>query len=172
MSENNQKQTRHLPYVNAQMMRVQKMRRAVVESRIASLDVSQSQFHVLHEIMHAQRHGDGTPISQKDLAERLGISAAAVAMMMKRMESDGYLTRVVSQRDNRFNELHLTEKSQEIIRQSRDIFDALDVEAFDGISDEELDVLCHCLEKIKANLRALPELKDRGCHSRGGFFKQ
>ena len=116
-------------------MRVQKMRRAVVEARVASLNVSQSQFHVLHEIMHAQRHGNGAPLSQKDLAERLGISAAAVAMMMKRMEKDGYLTRVVSEKDNRFNELHLTEKSLEILHQSRDIFDGLDVIAFQGISD-------------------------------------
>ncbi|MBQ3065825.1 MAG: MarR family transcriptional regulator [Clostridia bacterium] len=161
MSENKQNQTWHLPHINGKMMRVQKMRRAVVEARVASLNVSQSQFHVLHEIMHAQRHGNGAPLSQKDLAERLGISAAAVAMMMKRMEKDGYLTRVVSEKDNRFNELHLTEKSLEILHQSRDIFDGLDVIAFQGISDEELEVFCNCLEKIKSNLLKLPELKDR-----------
>ncbi len=145
--------------VVCELMRTERMHKAVVDSRISALGVHRNQHAVLREIERVERTPGAKPLSQKDLAEKFGISAAAVAMMMKKMEQDGYIKRVMSKNDNRFNELYLTEYGQEILNRTRSIFCEIDAATYAGLTDEEVDVMLRCLEKMQENLRAMPELE-------------
>ena len=120
MSCSNEK--KHLCCVVASLMKTERMHKTVVDSRISALGIHRGQHSILREIARAERNPEAKALSQKDIAQHFGVSAAAVAMMMKKMESEGYITRNMSSSDNRFNELHLTELGLSMLSQSREIF--------------------------------------------------
>lgn len=145
--------------VVCELMRTERMHKTIVDSRVSALGIHRNQHTVLMELEHAEKNSPTGALSQKDLAQRFGVSAAAIAMMMKKMEAEGYIKRVMSQSDNRFNELYLTDKGRDILIRSREIFRELDRATYAGLSDEELDVMMRCLERMQENLRAMPELE-------------
>ena len=160
---------KHLCCVVSSLMKTERMHKTVVDSRIAALGINRGQHSILREIERAERNPDVKALSQKDIAQRFGVSAAAVAMMMKKMESEGYITRNMSSSDNRFNELHLTELGHSMLSQSRDIFHEIDTATYNGISEEDLEIFMRCLEKMQENLSAMPELDGKSDLPKGGF---
>ena len=160
---------KHLCCVVAELMKTERMHKAVVDSRISALGIHRGQHTILREIAIAEKDPDGRALSQKDIAQRFGVSAAAVAMMMKKMEASGYITRNMSSADNRYNELHLTELGHSLLSQSREIFREIDMATYDGISEEDLTVFKRCLEKMQENLSAMPELDGKGELPKGSF---
>jgi DNA-binding MarR family transcriptional regulator len=107
--------------------------------------------------MHLARH-DKLP-SQKELADRLDVTPAAITVALKKIEQDGYVERTLGQ-DNRYNELRITEKGRELVKTTRQIFCDIDSSMFEGFSDEELDTYISCLEKLQANIRKQYERKE------------
>jgi DNA-binding MarR family transcriptional regulator len=90
--------------------------------------------------------------SQKELAEHLQITPAAITGAIKKLEADGYIARTLGH-DNRFNEIEITEKGRVVVEKSKEIFRTTDRLAFDGFSDEELDMYIRCLEKLETNIK-------------------
>jgi DNA-binding MarR family transcriptional regulator len=168
MSQNTN-QKKHFCCVVSSLMKTERMHKAVVDSRISALGIHRGQHSILQEIARAERTPDAKALSQKDIAQHFGVSAAAVAMMMKKMESEGYITRNMSSSDNRFNELHLTELGHSMLSQSRDIFHEIDAATYNGISEEDLEIFMRCLEKMQENLSAMPELDGKNDLPKGGF---
>ena len=167
MSCSNEK--KHLWCVVASLMKTERMHKTVVDSRISALGIHRGQHSILREIARAERNPEAKALSQKDIAQHFGVSAAAVAMMMKKMESEGYITRNMSSSDNRFNELHLTELGLSMLSQSREIFHEIDTATYEGISEEDLEIFMRCLEKMQENLSAMPELDGKNDLPKGGF---
>lgn len=97
----------------------------------------------------ADRDGD---ISQTALAERLEISAAAVAVLLKKMEAEGYILRTANTNDSRTNSIELTERGQAIVVQSRKEFAAIDKAAFDGFSETEMQLFIGYLDRVQTNM--------------------
>jgi len=155
--------------VVSSLMKTERMHKTVVDSRISALGIHRGQHSILREIARAERNPDGKALSQKDIAQRFGVSAAAVAMMMKKMEAEGYITRNMSSSDNRFNELHLTELGHSILSQSHEIFHEIDAATYDGISEEDLEIFLRCLSKMQENLSAMPELDGKSDIPKGSF---
>ena len=93
--------------------------------------------------------------SQKELAEKFDISPAAVAVTLKKLESDGYIERgKCSERaDSRYNEIKITEQGRQATIQSRKYFQHVDTEAFRDFSDEELELVTSLLSRMQQNLR-------------------
>lgn len=91
-------------------------------------------------------------ISQTCIAEKLEISTAAVAVMLKKLEGDGYIRRSVNQSDSRFNFIELTEKGAEIIESSKKDFSSIDLALFDGFDENEMLVLDDFLDRMQANI--------------------
>ena len=101
-----------------------------------------------------------TTPSQKDLAKHFGISPAAVAVSLKKLESDGYIKREkCSERsDSRYNEIKITELGRKVVSESCKYFRHVDSQAFKGFSDEELDVFADLLERVQENLKNIEPL--------------
>ena len=99
--------------------------------------------------------------SQKDIAKHFDISPAAVAVTLKKLESDGYIERgKCSERsDSRFNEIKITEQGRNAAMQSRKYFQHVDMESFKGFSDEELSVFTSLLERMQENLKNIAPLE-------------
>ncbi len=83
--------------------------RRAIEKYVARTGVYRSQHQML---MNLGKHPD---CSQMELAQRLEITPAAVATTIKKLEKGGYVTRLVSEQDNRVNKLAVTEKGERII---------------------------------------------------------
>lgn len=127
-----------------------RMHRTLVEERIGALKLHRSQ-HVMLQCIEAFE----TPPTQRALADRLGISAATVAVTVKKLESEGYIVRREADNDSRANCLSLTEKGHDILIRARDAFMTVDVGMFAGMSREELTRFAESLRKIQDNLAAM-----------------
>ena len=97
--------------------------------------------------------------SQKELAEHLDLTPAAITFALKKIEKDGYVERTLGH-DNRFIELHITEKGRALVDETRQLFSEADSSMFEGFGDEELDIYISCLEKLQANIKKQLERKE------------
>lgn len=104
-----------------------------------------------HRLLMILADSDTSP-SQTYLAEKLEISTAAVAVMLKKMESDGYIMRKVSKADSRFNTIELTEKGAEIVETSKKAFYAIDTALFEGFDEDETAMMNEFLDRIQSNI--------------------
>ena len=98
--------------------------------------------------------------SQKDLAKHFDISPAAVAVTLKKLESDGYIERgkCHERSDSRFNEIRITERGRDAALQSRKYFQHVDCEALKDFSEEELALFTSFLERMSQNLKSITPL--------------
>ena len=85
------------------LIRVMRRHHACVERRIGDLSIHHGQHRMLMKL--ACRQGD-IP-SQKELAEIMGISPAAVTATLKKLEREEYISRSMTDEDNRKNEIRI-----------------------------------------------------------------
>ncbi len=128
-------------------IRVSHMHHAAIEGRVSKLGFHHSQHRML---MHLARY-EHIP-SQKELADALGVSAAAVATTLKRLEKEGYIARTVTDEDNRRNEIRITDAGLAAVGESRALFEAVDRRMFSGLTEEELKTFTALLERMRDNL--------------------
>ena len=98
-----------------------------------------------------QLHKSGR-ISQKELAQKLNVSAPSITSMIQKMEKSGYILRKVDEKDQRMMRLDLTEKGQACIEHVKAIAEKMDEIAFTGISPEEKMLLRRILFQICENI--------------------
>ena len=113
----------------------------------------QPEFDVIKAMVAARTSQN---LTQKELAEHLDITPAAVCGALKKIEEGGYVERTLGH-DNRFNELSITDKGRELVNLTREMFSEADRSMFDGFSDEELDSYITSLEKLQANIKRQQE---------------
>ena len=90
--------------------------------------------------------------AQRDLAELLHISPAAVANSLKSLEKSGYIRREPGQRDARRNRVLLTPKGAAAVEGCRDVFRRVSDRMLAGFSPEELEQLAQFLNRMLQNL--------------------
>lgn len=134
------------------MIQVDRFHRSIFESMHSALGIHRSQHRLL---MYISRN-TAAP-SQKDIAKHFGISPAAVAVSLKKLEDSGYLTRESVENDNRFNRISLTEKGRIIAEKSEDFFTKSDYAMFRDFSEEDYQNLTVCLEKMMAGLKSFAD---------------
>ena len=136
------------------MIRTDHMHKALIDSRAGTLGIHRTH----HRILMLLARCDSLP-SQKELADHLDVTPAAVTGALKKIEQDGYVERTLGQ-DNRYNELRITEKGRALVLQTRQLFCETDASMFEGFTDEELDTYISCLEKLQANIKKQCERKN------------
>lgn len=132
-----------------QYMRIARKHRCVLEKRLNSTGVYRSQHRVLMCIH------DHPNISQKELARMNDVTSATIAVTLKKLEKGGYISRTVDERDNRFNQITVTEKGQQVVGDSRRIFSEVEKAMFSGFTEEEFAVMSGYFDRIMENLARL-----------------
>ena len=130
------------------MIQVDRLHRSIFEKMHSAFGIHRSQHRLL---MYLSRR-DVCP-SQKDIAEHFGISSAAVAVSLKKLEECGYISRESLENDNRFNRIVLTEKGKEIVEKSEDFFLRSDIAMFKDFTEKDYENLASCLEKMSEGLK-------------------
>lgn len=123
----------------------QSFRRAI-EKKVACTGVYRSQHQMLMNL------GKNPDCSQMELAQKLDITPAAITTTIKKLEKEGYITRLVREEDNRVNQIGITEKGQEIITQSIRLFDEVERKALRDFTEEEVERLNDYVKRIRKNL--------------------
>ena len=129
------------------MIKTDRLHRTLIDSRVRDIGIHRTQHRILMQLAR-----EGKLPSQKELADRLDITPAAVTGALKKIEQDGYIKRT-SGHDTRFNEIKITEKGRALVALTKELFSKADASMFEGFSDEELDTYISCLEKFQANIR-------------------
>lgn len=132
-----------------ELCRIAREHRKIVEKRVCSLGIHPSQHHFL---MYISEH---TACTQSSIAEAMGVSAATVAVSLKKLESGGYIERKSSPGDGRSNRLELTSKGTDVVEQSKLLFDEVDREMFETFTKEEQQQLHELMERILINLKTM-----------------
>ncbi len=124
-----------------------RLHRTLLEKQVSKGSLHRSQHRVLLYIFKCEN-----PPTQKDIAKFFGISSAAVAVMLKKLEASGYIKREAEEKDMRFNRITVTEKGEKILKDTKMLVDEVDVFMFKDFSKEELHIFSECLEKMQNNL--------------------
>lgn len=125
-----------------------RLHHALVEQRVSDLGLHRSQ----HAMLLTVNFSGG--ICQKDLAQRMEISPAAVTVTLKKLEAQGFIKRSQAKEDSRVNNIAVTPKGKDIIDKTAIIFDEVDELTFEGFSDEEIQQLIGYTQRIAKNLKS------------------
>ncbi|WP_448534842.1 MarR family winged helix-turn-helix transcriptional regulator [Pseudothermotoga sp.] len=121
-------------------------------------------FHILHREL--EKHGihPGQPpmimiiskhegMTQNQIAEKLNLRPATVAIMLRRMEKAGLIHRKQDENDRRIQRVYLTEKGRSHCEFLKEQMQRIESIATQGFSEEEKLQLANLLDRIIANLR-------------------
>lgn len=120
--------------------------RKIMQHYLDETGVYHAQHRLLMEI-HRNPH-----ISQNDIARSMDVSAATIAVSLKKLEKGGYIKREIDRGDNRLNKITITEKGNMVVEHSKQIFDTADKKVFEGFTENEKQTLFVLLQKLDANL--------------------
>lgn len=128
-------------------IRLTRLHRSVVERRLSCTGVYRSQHQILMFV------SSNPNVSQKELARMYGVSGATITVSLKKLEKGGYISRLVDQNDNRFNQICITEKGRKVVEDSVSIFQHMELCMFKGFSENDREVLGELLDRIYGNLK-------------------
>lgn len=120
------------------------------DNKVSKFGVRRSQ----HRILMFLSKREDICTYQKDIADAFDISAAAVAVSIKKLEEDGFVKRLSNENDNRANIIVLTEKGHDIVLGTTNIITALDCAMFEGFDEEEIEQFSSYLSRLCDNIRA------------------
>jgi len=123
--------------------------RKIMQKYLDETGVYHAQHRLLMEIAR------NPSASQNDLARIMDVSAATVAVALKKLERGGYILREMDEGDNRLNRITITGKGREVVERSRRIFEETDRRVLEGVTEEEKAVLYALLRKVNANLERM-----------------
>ena len=103
-------------------------------------------------LQSADEDPEGQFHAQRELADLLHVSPAAVANSLKCLERDGYVRREPWQRDARRNRVSLTDKGRRAVEKCGESFRAVDERMLSGFSPEEKEQLTGFFTRMIDNL--------------------
>lgn len=103
----------------------------------------------------------GKKLSQRDLAKRLRLSPATVAVSLKTMERSGYICRFPDEEDQRRNLVSITEKGVKAMELCGQAFRAADDRMLADFTPEEKEQLTGFFVRMLRNLGVTTPEKER-----------
>lgn len=134
-----------------EVVKIAREHRKVVEKRICSFGIHPSQHHLL---MHISENGSCT---QNSIADAMEVSPATVAVSLKKLEKGGYIEKCCLPEDGRSKLIALTSKGEDVVEQSKRLFEEVDRKMFCSITEEQQEQLHIYMEQIINNLKTIEE---------------
>lgn len=92
-------------------------------------------------------------VNQKDLEEKFKISKAAISDVLKAMEKNELIERIVSEKDARKNIIMITEKSKELHSNLIDDLNRVNKHLLECLTKEELNSFLEITSKLKKYMK-------------------
>ncbi len=141
-------------YIHQLMDRVSHMFFSRHFSLLEQIDVHPGQVPLLLTVR------DESGLSQKELANKLFVSAPTITVSMKRLENAGLIEKTPDEKDARIMRVYITQKGIETAQELRSITEKLEEEMFEGFTIEEKIVFRRLLLQIRDNLLKNSDKKD------------
>ena len=103
-------------------------------------------------------------ITQKEIANKLGLEAATLIPIIDKMEKQGFITRQVDEADRRNNRIYRTQKSEALWDQMIECAIKIRKISVKDISENHIAIMRQSLEKISENLNTHFNI---GCETTG-----
>ena len=110
--------------------------------------ISTTYFHIIGFLKRNKENN----ITQKEICEFMKMKAPTISLTLQSMEQEGYVERIKSESDSRCMYVVLSKKGEELDDKIRGFFQVAENTMKDALTNEELDVLVSCLEKIGKEL--------------------
>ena len=138
-----------IDYMSAmrRIIHVAKTHHSIIESKTKDVGMHRSTHMMLRCLSECE-----TPPTQKEIAEKLGISAAAVAVTLDKLEGEEYVEKLPLDDDRRANRVKITERGRAALASTDEIFRTVDSATFEGLSEDDIAALCKYLDKVRENL--------------------
>jgi DNA-binding MarR family transcriptional regulator len=120
--------------------------RRFYDRRVAELGVTRAQWRVIATL----GHHDG--MKQVELADRLDVEPISACRIVDRLEEAGLVERKRDPADRRAWRLSLTAKAEPVREKLRELADEMSLEAFAGLSGEELELIQGALARVRENI--------------------
>ena len=140
------------------MITTDRMHKRLFDTKLCDLDIHRSA-HII--LINIQKNGGIG--SQKQLANIVGITPAAVTGALKTLEKKGYITRKLG-KDLRYNEVNITEAGEALLASAKTMFTEVDETLFEDFTESEFDMYISCLNKMQNNMEKQLD-GDRGKNS-------
>ena len=118
--------------------------RTKLDQRLRPLGLSQGKWRTL---MHLSQGGN--KLTQKEIAERMGIEGATLAGLLDRLENDGWVQRRDSAEDRRCKTVHLQRGSKAVLDKIFNAAHDLRAELIENIPQRDLETCIRVLSKIR-----------------------
>lgn len=92
-------------------------------------------------------------MTQRQLADKCMLDVTTMSRTLDKLQGAGYLLRTVNPSCRRSFLVCITEKGKEKAASVQKIFSDLDEQIWQGISEDEMEVLYHTLQKIMKNVK-------------------
>lgn len=114
--------------------------------RMEEMDIKPSQAGVLFSL---KCWGEQ---SQKQLAERVGITPPSMTVALRKMEEKGYISRKQDEKDQRVIKIQLAPRGEECIEGIQKVVKEMESIIYQGMSREEILLMNRLLANMKQNL--------------------
>ena len=131
---------------------VHRAHRAAVDAELADRGLSEVNPLLVSILRHLEQSREGG-VSQRELAQMMHVSPAAVTNSLKTMEKGGYVRRSPEAGDARRNRVELTEKGRQAVGGCEDAFLAVSARMLAGFTPEEQELLADFRMRMLHNLR-------------------
>ena len=117
-----------------------------INKEISKYGIGSGQFMFLLELYKK----DGK--NQEEIAEDLKMDKGTTARALKKLEEQGFLTRLKDEKDKRSNKIYLSDKAKNIREDIFDILDDWNKQITKSLDKEEVKILEDLLEKVSKNI--------------------
>ncbi|MBA1149345.1 MarR family transcriptional regulator [Ectothiorhodospiraceae bacterium WFHF3C12] len=118
--------------------------RQELDRRLRPLGLSQAKWRT---IVNIHRAGEG--ITQKALAERLGIEGPTLVRLLDRLAEDGWIERRECPQDRRSKRVFLLERAKEAMRHIESVAAGLRQDLLGDLPPDELRICFQTLERVR-----------------------
>lgn len=120
--------------------------RLALDRRMKDLGLSQASWMAIATV------AKGAPMSQTELAAKLGVEDPTMVAMIDRLVKGDYMLRIPSETDRRVKLVHLTDRGRAIYAQLRTVADPFRHEVLKGIDREQLKAMAGLLEALQTTI--------------------
>jgi MarR family transcriptional regulator for hemolysin len=118
--------------------------RTKLDQRLRPLGLSQGKWRTLIHLAQG-----GNKLTQKEIANRMGVEGATVAGLLNRLQDDGWIERRGSQDDRRCKIIHLQRRSKAVLDKIFNTAHELRHELIEDIPQRDLETCIRVLDQIR-----------------------
>ena len=117
-----------------------------INKEVSEYGIGSGQFMFLLELYI----NDGK--NQEEIAETLKIDKGTTARALKKLEEQGFVTRIKDENDKRSNKIYLNDKAKDVREGVLDVLNDWNKEINKSLTEEEEEMLKSLLEKVCKNI--------------------